>query len=139
MTRIQTNADEVAKRIQAKSDALAEAVRTGTTDALLAVEAAAVKNLSGSNAAEPWTYPVPARTGNLKNARTVKQEPTGVGIIAFLADYAWAIHSGKVNQWAGRGKTRRVQRIARPFADDAIKTAKPTDYIINAVEKALAA
>lgn len=135
---IQTNAAEVAANIERKANALAGAVESGMRSALLATEAAAVKNLSGSNSAAPWTYPVPARTANLKNNRAVSQPSPGVGILAFLASYAWAIHSGVVNQWAGRGKTRIVQREARPFADDAVAQARPADYVFDAVARVMA-
>lgn len=134
---IQTNAPQIGDTIQRKADALAGAVSSGMRSALLATEAAAVKLLSGSNGAAPWSYPVPARTGNLKNARLVSQPSPGVGVIAFFADYAWAIHSGVVNQWAGRGKTRQAQRTPRPFADDAVRQANPASYLFSAVGRVL--
>ncbi|MDR3389927.1 MAG: hypothetical protein P4L92_23060 [Rudaea sp.] len=138
MTGISTNADDVAARIQGKADRLSAAVATSMRSALLAVEAEAVKNLSGSGSAAAYSYPVPARTGNLKNDRVVSQPSAYLGIIAFLADYAWAVHSGIVTEFAGRGKTRKVQRPARPFADDAVKAAQPSNYIFDAVERVMA-
>jgi hypothetical protein len=138
MIGITTNADQVAASVERKSAALAAGVQTGMRSALLAVEREAVKNLSGAGSAAAWSYPVPARTGNLKNNRVVSQPSPGVGIIAFGADYAWAIHSGLVSQWAGRGKSRRVQRTARPFADDAVTKADPAQYVIDAVQQAMA-
>lgn len=137
MTAITTNADEVAAAIAAKRDAIAAAVQNGMTSALLAMEAAAVKNLSGSG--KPYSYPVPVRTGNLRRARTVQQPEPGLGVIAFTADYAWAVHTGKVNEWAGRGKTRKIQRTARPFAQDAVDSTDPAHYVIDAVSQAVAA
>jgi hypothetical protein len=134
---LHSNSDDVAAAVAKKAAALGPAVQRGTRSALLAVEGAAVKNLSGSNDAAPWTYPVPARTGNLKNARGIAQEG-GTGIITFFADYAWAIHSGRVMQFAGRSHARLVQRAPRPFADDAVKSAHPETYIIDAVKGAMA-
>ena len=135
MIGIQTNAPEVAAAIAAKRDAIAAAVQKGMRSALLAVEAEAVRNLSGGG--KPYSYPVPVRTGNLRRARTVQQPEPGLGLIAFTADYAWAVHSGKVTQWAGRGKTREVQRTPRPFAEDAVETVDPAHYIIEAVAEAV--
>lgn len=135
---ISSNAEQAAASIERKMRAMPAAVQQGTRSGLLAVEAEAVKNLSGSNDAAPWSYPVPARTGNLKNARGVDQPTPSTGIITFFADYAWAIHSGHVTEFAGRGKTREVTRVARPFADDAVKAAHPEAYVIDAVKGALA-
>ncbi|HZP85862.1 MAG TPA: hypothetical protein VFB54_03515 [Burkholderiales bacterium] len=139
MSGIDTNANDVAAALEAKSAALERSVSVGMSNALAATDREAVKLLSGSNGASPWSYPVPARTGNLRSARDVSQPSPGVGVIAFLADYAYAIYTGVVSQWAGRGKTRIVQRVARPFADDAVANARPSDYVIDAVEEVLRA
>lgn len=138
MISIHTTAEQVAANIQRKADGLSAAVRDGMTDALNAIEREAVKNLSGDLNAKPYSYPVPARSGNLKNNRIVSQPSPGVGIIAFNAAYAWAVHSGHVTQWAGRGKTRQVDRTPRPFADDAIKAANPAAIVIEHVREAMA-
>lgn len=135
MINITTNAPEVAATIAAKRDAIAAAVQKGMRSALLAVEADAVKNLSGGG--QPYSYPVPVRTGNLRSARTVQQPEPGLGLIAFTADYAWAIATGHVTEWAGRGKTRTVQRTARPFAADAVESADPARYVIDAVAEVI--
>jgi len=131
MIEVTSNADDVAGTLAARQAAVSEAVRTGVRSALLAIEREAVKNLSGGGA--PWTYPVPVRTGNLRGARTVQQPEPGIGIISFTAAYAWAIHSGNVTQWAGRGKTRQVQNQARQFAQDAVDKVDPDKYVIGAV------
>lgn len=135
MIGIQTNAPEVAAAIAAKRDAIAAAVQKGMRSALLAVETEAVKNLSGGG--KPYSYPVPVRTDNLRRARTVQQPEPGLGLIAFTADYAWAIETGKVTEWAGRGKTRIVQRTPRPFAADAVETVDPAHFVIEAVAEVI--
>jgi hypothetical protein len=137
MIRIGTNADEAAASVRAKRDALPGAVERGMRSALLAVENAAVKNLSGGGV--PYSYPVPVRTGNLRGARTVQQPSPGIGIISFTADYAMAVHSGVVTEFAGRGKTRKVQRTARPFAQDAVDSVDVAGLIIEPVSEVLAA
>lgn len=139
MTQITTNADEVADAIARKASQLSGAVAKGMRSALLAVESAAVKNLSGDLGAEPYAYPVPARTGNLRRDRTVQQPSPGLGIISFLANYAYAVETGQVNEWAGRGRTRKVQRQARPFAEDAVKSVQPEHFVIDAVQEVIAA
>lgn len=136
--KLSDNSEQVAAAVAKKAAALPAAVERGTRSGLLAVEADAVKNLSGSNASAPYSYPVPARTANLRNARSVAQPQPGTGIITFFADYAWAVHSGNVTEFAGRGKTRKVARLPRPYADDAVKSAHPETYIIDAVKEAMA-
>ncbi|MBR0346032.1 MAG: hypothetical protein IJI03_12320 [Rudaea sp.] len=135
MIDVQTNAGDVAAKFSAKAEAIPDAVGKGVRSWLLATEAQAVRNLTGGGAA--WTYPVPVRTGNLRGARTVQQPSPGIGIIQFTAAYAWAIHTGKVTQWAGRGKTRQVQKTARPFAQDAGDKVPPDKYVIGAVAEVL--
>jgi hypothetical protein len=138
MAGIRTNAELVAANVARVASNMGDAVKSGMTEALLAVERAAVKNLSGELGAAPYSYPVPARSGFLKNNRLVSQPSPGVGIIAFNQSYAWAVHSGVVTQWAGRGKTRVVQRPARPFADDAVKAVNPASIILDRVRGAMA-
>lgn len=137
MIRIGENSDEAAASVRAKRDALPGAVERGMRSWLLAVEAKAVKNLSGGGA--PYSYPVPVRSGNLRGGRTVQQPSPGIGVISFTADYAMAVHSGIVTEFAGRGKTRKVQRKARPFAQDAVDSTDGASYIIGPVSEVLAA
>jgi len=135
--RIETNSDEASANVRAKRDAFGGAVERGMRSLLLAVESEAVKNLSGEGA--PYSYPVPVRTGNLRGARTVQQPSPGIGIISFTAEYAMAVHSGLVTEWAGRGKTRKVQRPARQFAQDAVDKIDGAKYIIDPVAEVMAA
>ncbi len=136
---IETTAEQTAAAIARKRDAISGAVSRGTRSALLAVETEAVKNLSGSNADQPGAYPVPVRTGQLRRDRTVQQPQPGLGLISFMSDYAWAIETGVVTQWAGRGKTRRAQVGARPFAQDAVDRVDPAHFVIDAVSQVIAA
>jgi len=132
MIGVSTNAAEVAATLEARRAALSDAVAQGMRSALLKVEQLAVRNLSGGG--DPWTYPVPVRMGNLRRARTVQQPEPGIGIITFLAPYATAIETGQnITQWAGRGKTKLVQKPERPFAQRAVEEAKPEQFVINAV------
>ena len=58
---------------------LPAAIKRGTRNVLLAVDRAAVKNLSGSGAA--GSYPVPIRAGNLRRSNGVRQESDAVGYV----------------------------------------------------------
>lgn len=129
---IETNADDVADTVAQKRAGISRAVASGTRSALLAIESEAVKNLSGDGA--PFSYPVPVRTGNLRRDRTVQQPEPGIGILAFLASYAWAVHEGEVGEYEGRGKTKIVQRSPRPFAQDAVDKVDPAHFILEAVD-----
>lgn len=131
MIGVNENSDEVAATLAAKAQAIPNAVARGVRSALLKVERLAVRNLSGGG--EPYSYPVPVRTGNLRGARTVQQPEPGIGLITFTASYATAVETGKVTQWAGRGKTRQVQKPERPFAQRAVEEAKPEQFVIDAV------
>ena len=134
MPRIETTAEQTADALRAKREQIASAVSTDLRSTLLAVEREAVKRLSGSNGDAPGAYPVPVRTGELRRDRTVQQPSPGVGLIFFNAAYANAIETGEnVTQWAGRGKTRRVSREPRPFAQDAIDAVVPSTNALQQV------
>jgi len=139
MAHIETNADEAAAGVARKAAAISSAVGQGMRSALIATETEAVKNLSGSNSDAPYAYPVPVRSGNLRRNRTVQQPSPGLGLINFNSDYAFAVHSGIVMQFAGRGKSKKVQRPARPFAQDAVDKVDPEHFVLDAVAQAVAA
>lgn len=129
---------EFGQKVQAVLAALDKALAAGLKRAVTTTNKAAIANLGGSRKAEPWTYPVPVRTpGGLRAQQQSQIESPTSGYVFNTADYARAIHTGYVNEWAGRGKTRMVQRLARPFLDDAVETAQPLMVIQASVEGAL--
>lgn len=113
------------------------ALDRGLSLALVATNRATQKNLMGGAAAEPWSYPVPNRTSNLFTSQQQAKDTPTSGYVFNTAAYAGAIHSGYVSEWAGRGKHRMVQRLARPFLDDGVETAQPLMVIQNTFEKVL--
>jgi hypothetical protein len=133
MTSFSTNAARIKALFEdrrAKWDAaLAKAMRK----AVFAVEASAVDFLTGSGAARG--YPVPVRTGFLRRALGSKVESQTSGIVFNSAGYARAIHSGEI---AVGFKGRQRKKInARPFLEDAMKTAQPGALIVQAMSAAL--
>lgn len=131
---------EFGAKMQAVIAALDKALITGVRKAATLVNRRAIANLSGSRKAEPWTYPVPIRTpGGLRANQQMQIESPTSAYVFNTAAYAHAIHSGMVSEWAGRGKHRMVQRLARPFLDDAVETEQPLMVIQTQVEEALSA
>lgn len=131
---------EFGAKVQAVIAALDAALISGVKKAAALTNRAAITNLSGSRKAEPWTYPVPVRTpGGLRANQQMQIESPTSAYVFNTAAYASAIHSGLVSQWAGRGKHRMVQQVARPFLDDAVETAQPLMVIQTEIVEALSA
>jgi hypothetical protein len=131
---------QMSKRLLALVNALTAALSRGMKKAATAVNRAAIKNLSGSRKAAPWTYPVPVRTpGGLRANQGMQIESPTVAYIFNTAAYAAAIHSGYVSSWAGRGKHRMVFHKPRLFIDDAVESEQPLMVIQREVEGAIAA
>lgn len=128
MDSVSTNAGTIAERFRRRAAAVVGAIRGSVRRAALAVEKFATKRLSGSGAA--WSYPVPVRTGFLRRSMFVQQPAPLFAIVGNSADYANAIHTGYVSEWAGRGKHRmRMKSSARPFLDDAVADADPAGMV----------
>lgn len=135
MTRVTSNSADLAAKYRGLPGKLDAALERGLLNAMQAVEAEALHNLSGGGV--PFSYPVPVRTGNLRGQLGAeKLSPTAAQVFD-TADYAWAVHEGVFNQWAGRGKTRRVPRPARPFLTDALRSAEPLGVIVDELERAV--
>lgn len=133
MTHVTSNAGDIAAKYRELPGKLDDAVERGLLNAMQAVEEAAQANLSG--AGQPFSYPVPVRTGNLRGQLGSEKLSATAAEVFDTADYAWAVHEGVFNQWAGRGKTRRVKKPARPFLTDALATADPTTIVIDEIER----
>lgn len=131
---------EFGAKVQAIIAALQAALPRGLAKAVTLVDNAAKANLSGSRKADPWTYPVPVRTpGGLRDNQHSEVSTPLSGVVFNTAAYAGAIHSGYGSEWAGRGKHRMTQRLARPFLDDAVAAANPTMVIQDEIQGALSA
>lgn len=130
--QVETNAEAIAEAIRTRGDELRRAIGTGLRKAALAVERAQVKRLSGGG--EPYSYPVPVRTGHLRRSTFVRKLGEFEYAVGNTASYAYAVHSGNVNEWAGRGRRRMVSRPARPFLDDAVQDAQPEGIVFDTVE-----
>lgn len=119
--------------------ALDAGLHKGFKRAALAINTAAEDNLRGAKTAPAWSYPVPARTGNLLGSQNYKVEPGLVAYVFNNATYAGAVHSGRMSSWAGRGKHRIIYGDARPFLDDAVKDNPPELPIRTEIGKVIAA
>lgn len=127
---IESNANEVAELQQRRIALIDGAVRAGIAKGALAIENAAIANLTGSG--EPYSYPVPIRSGFLRGSMKAEQPLPVLAIVFNSAEYAWAVHSGDVHEWAGN-----VKRPARPFLDDAVESTPWADIVIDAVSEKL--
>lgn len=133
MVTMASNAGELAAKYRDLEVRLSAALQRGLLASMSKVEELAQANLSGGGA--PFTYPVPVRTGNLRGQLGADQiTPTAVEVFD-TADYARAVHEGVFTQWAGRGKTRIVQKPERPFLTDALATADPTQIVLGELER----
>lgn len=128
---IDSNAGEVADAIRDRLGELRTAITFHLSRAALAVERAQVRRLSGGG--QPYSYPVPVRTGHLRRSTFVRKLGEFEFAVGNTADYAHAVHSGKVREFAGRNKPRIVQRSPRPFLDDAVEDAKPEDIVSDGI------
>lgn len=133
---VNSNGEQIAATYRGFAAKLSEALHRGLLKAMSAVEKAALANISGSGA--PFTYPVPTRSRFLlQSLGSDVISQTAVEIFD-SAPYARAVHEGVFNQWAGRGKTRIVQRPDRPFLTDALQSAQPTDIVAAELEMVFA-
>ncbi|HPG93672.1 MAG TPA: hypothetical protein PLR28_03850 [Dokdonella sp.] len=134
---MQSNAETVAARMDRRKTTFDEAVRVGVLTAALKIDRAAIGNLTGSGA--PYAYPVPVRTGNLRASQRLEQPQPALAILFNVADYAWAVHSGDVNEWrshyagASDDHTMAVSRRPRPFLDDAVAAVPYADIVFDKV------
>lgn len=140
---MKSNAADVAKGLDATGNAVERAVRAGVAQGAFAIERAMIDNLSGSG--DPYAYPVPVRTGHLRRSSGVEQPQPHLAIVYNGAAYAWAVHTGNVNEWrshyAGPSDTpsMAVSRRPRPFLDDAVARTPYADIVIRSVIGALRA
>lgn len=130
MSKITTNADELAKAYQERAAALTPAVARGLLKAAVAVDIAQVENLRGSNADAPGSYPVPARSGHLLGAHFFEVQNEHLAIVGNSAEYALPIHEGQ-------GSSAKYGR--RPFLDDAVDKVDPTAIVQAEVSKEIMA
>ena len=128
-----SNAGELAAKYRDLAARLDAALQRGLLTAMSKVEELAQANLSGGGA--PFSYPVPVRTGNLRGQLGAEQITPAAVEVFDTADYARAVHEGVFTQWAGRGKTRIVDKQARPFLTDALATADPTQIVLGELER----
>ena len=138
-----SNANDLADRQVRRIAALNDAVRKGVAAGAVAIESAAIANLSGAGG--PYSYPVPTPTGHLRGSMKVEQPVPVMAIIFNSADYAWAVHSGDVNEFRSHYvgpsdvPTMAISRPGRPFLDDAVKATPYADIVINKVMQTLTA
>lgn len=141
---MKTNADDLARSLDRRVAAFDGVVRKAIAKGALEIEKAATANLSGASDAAPYSYPVPTPTGHLRGSMDLEQPLPVMAIVYNDAAYAWAVHSGDVNEWrshyAGAGDdTMVVSRRPREFLDDAVRSTPVADMVIAHVSAALQA
>lgn len=111
MYRIISNADQFSKGLRRGLSRMTQALVQSFRASLIQINRSALDNLSGSNDAEPGSYPVPNRTGNLFRSQGWAFGATNnVGFVFNTASYAAKIHDD------------------RPFLDDAVEA---NDLLFN--------
>lgn len=116
MLRTHNNAAAIAAKYRERAEKLTEAVARGLRRVAAAIDRAQVKNLSGAGA--PGTYPVPARTGHLRQSHFFTVESDVLAFVGNTARYAIDIHEG-------RSSSSKYGR--RPFLDDAAEAVRAVD------------
>lgn len=129
MTGVRSNAPDLARKWARRRARLDAALRRGLRDAAAAVDRAQLEHLGGLASDAPGSYAVPVRTGHLYGSHFFRVESSRLAIVGNTARYAAPIHEG-------RGSSAPHGR--RPFLDDAVVDARPTERVIAAVRKALA-
>lgn len=136
-----SNAAAIADNMDRRLATATTAIREGVAKGALAIESAATLNLTGSG--EPYSYPVPVRSGTLRRGMGVEQPQAVLAIIFNGVEYAHAVHSGNVNEWrshyAGPSDdySMTVSRPPRPFLDDAAESTPWADIVIDTVSEKL--
>ncbi|MBD3609377.1 MAG: hypothetical protein HUJ30_02405 [Gammaproteobacteria bacterium] len=87
-----SNAVQVAKRVGRIAKRWDLAALRGLRRIATKVDEKQVENLSGSNSAEPGSYPVPNRTGNLMRGRFFKVPSPSLAFVGNTTVYAPVIH-----------------------------------------------
>lgn len=120
---------EISVIYRARAQGLIPALRRGVGRALVAVERLAQKYTSGSGSSEAGAYPVPIRAGNLSRSFSVRRLGDTSGLVLNRATYARAIHGG----FTPYGNPRLQRMAGRPFLDDAVEDADPSQYVLAAL------
>ena len=110
------------------------AAKRGFRNVLVAIDRAAVKNLSGGGDAAPGSYPVPIRRGNLRRGQGMRQTGDTQGFVFNRTAYANAIHSKGFNAY---GNPHAPFYGPRPFLDDAVESVDILDVYTRPIRKAL--
>lgn len=137
MKGISTNAGKLAQRYGDRAFGFATAIKRGLVAIATRVDRAAVKNLSGSGAAGPGSYPVPVRTGHLRRAEGFDVQATRATVFN-IAAYARAVHEGLWQSAPSKAGPGRL-RVGRPFIADAAATVDAAEVMAVATRGALIA
>ncbi|RCX32076.1 hypothetical protein [Thioalbus denitrificans] len=106
-----SNALAIARRWNTRRGQLDGALRRGLRKGAAAVDREQVRNLSGSGADAPGSYPVPVRKGTLRGGHFFQVENARLAIVGNTTVYAARIHD------------------ERPFLDDAAEDVDAGEYI----------
>jgi len=126
MNSITTNAPRLLKKWQQRRAALDRAKHRALRNAAIMIDRAQVDNLSGPaikakpkprNHPDAGRYPVPVRTGNLRNSTFFDAQRSDFAIVGNKAKYAMVIHQ------------------ERPFLDDAAESVDAVEMMAIAIRK----
>jgi len=130
---ISSNAAKIAARYKLRIVSLKKAQKKALTRVAHRVNREQQRNLSGSNKANPGSYPVPNRTGNLFRGAGVDMSGQHMAIIYNSAEYAGAVHGGGMA--TNQGVAYAVK--PRPYLTAAAETVEPTKRLAIEYSKAI--
>ncbi len=119
------NAREISAIYRARQAGLGAGLKRGMRKGLIEVDRESSKLLSGPGSAKPGAYPVPIRIGNLRRGGGMRLLSDTSGVVFNRANYARAVHDG-FRAW---GNSRAPHYAGRPFLDDAVAKADPSQYV----------
>lgn len=128
---IASNAGPLAARYRTFRSRMDQALALGLRDALVAVHNEAQDRLSGGAAAASFSYPVPVRhpSGGLRSRLGFRKVGQFEGIVYNTDPGAYGVHSGDVPTWP--------DGLGRPFLDDAVEAANPSQRVRRRMAAAL--
>lgn len=129
-----SDARAIANLYRQRAALLDDALRRGMRRALVAVDAQASRNLSGSGEAPARSYPIPVRTGFLRRAGGVRQVSATSGLVFNRARYARAIHTDGFKPY---GNPRAATVDPRPFLQDAVDKVDPASMVFGELRRAV--
>lgn len=95
MIRFGSNANAVSRRYKRRARAVERGTRAGLRRIAEKIDIEQEKNLRGPSSAPPGSYPVPIRSGNLRQSTFSRVQSSRLAVVGNAAAYAALIHGDR--------------------------------------------